>query len=94
MVDLESPLLYTPRFSLKVFLVEIFKRFFTIYGNGGHLVQWCKTISTNCQYPFYRRLHVKSGENWSSSFREEDFKDYKILNMYVAKGQGRTTVRG
>ena len=25
-----------------------------------------------CQYPFNRWPHVKSGENWSSSFREED----------------------
>ena len=30
---------------------------------------------------------MKSGENWSSSFREEDFKDYLILNMYIVKGQ-------
>ena len=28
------------------------------------------------QYPFDRRFHVKSGENWSSGFR-----DYMILNM-------------
>ena len=28
------------------------------------------------QYPFDRRLHVKSGDNWSSGFRE----DYMILN--------------
>ena len=26
----------------------------------------------NYQYPFDRRLHVKSGEKWSSSFREEN----------------------
>ena len=27
---------------------------------------------TNCQYSFDRRPHVKSGENCSSSFKEED----------------------
>ena len=26
-----------------------------------------------CQYPFDRRLRVKSCENWLSGFRDEDF---------------------
>ena len=47
-----------PRFSLKASFV-----FFTIYGHCSHLVQWCRTIWINWQYPFNRRLHVKSGEN-------------------------------
>ena len=29
------------------------------------------TVCTNCQYPFDRRPNVKSGEKWSSSFRED-----------------------
>ena len=45
---------------------------FTIYRHGSHLVQWCETIWTNWQYPFDRRPNVKSGENCSSDFREED----------------------
>ena len=32
--------------------------------NGG-------AIRINCQYLLDRRLHVKSGENWSSGFIEE-----------------------
>ena len=47
--------------------------FFNIYVHGGHLFQWCGTSGqSNCQQPFDRSLHVKSGENWSSGFREED----------------------
>ena len=48
-----------------------FLSLFTKYGQGGHLVQWHGTIQINCQYPFDRRPHVKSGENCSSGFREE-----------------------
>ena len=44
---------------------------FTIYGHGSHLVQWLRTIQTKCQHPFDKRIHVKSGENCSSSFRKE-----------------------
>ena len=36
---------------------------FTIYGHGGHLIQWCETIWINCRYPFDRTPHMKSGEN-------------------------------
>ena len=35
---------------------------------------------------------MKSGENWSSSFREEDV--YTILYKYIAQGQGQITPRG
>ena len=51
---------------------EDFYVFTAIYGHGGHLVPWCGTIYTDCQYPFDRRLHVKSGENWSSGLKEEE----------------------
>ena len=43
----------------------------------------------HCQYPFDRRLPVKSG-GWSE---KKTFKDYMSLNMYIAKGQGRITTR-
>ena len=49
-----------------------FLNVFTIYGHGGHLVQWPWTIWINWQYPFDTWPHVKSGENCSSVFREED----------------------
>ena len=45
---------------------------FTIYGHGSHLVQWCGTIRTKCQYLFNRRPDVKSGKTYSSGFRKED----------------------
>ena len=35
--------------------------FFTLYGHGGHLVQWCGIFRTNYQYTFDRIAHVKSG---------------------------------
>ena len=38
---------------------------------------------------------MKSGENWSSSFIEKKtFKDFMILYIYIAKGQGKITPRG
>ena len=38
---------------------------------------------------------MKSGENCSGSFREEDIlKKYTILYMYIAQGQGQITLRG
>ena len=58
----------------------------TIYGHGSHLVPWHGTIQTNCQYPFDRRPHVKSCENCSSGFGEEDIKNYTIVYMYIAQG--------
>ena len=36
---------------------------------------------------------MKSSENWSSS-SEKTFKDYIILNMYIAQGQGCISPRG
>ena len=37
---------------------------------------------------------MKSGENCSSGLREEDIKNYTILQMYIAQGQGQKTPRG
>ena len=36
---------------------------------------------------------MKSGENWSSGFREEDVKDFLVLYLYIAQGQGQITPR-
>ena len=33
------------------FFFFFFVVFFTIYGHGGHLVPWCETFRTKCQYP-------------------------------------------
>ena len=49
-------------------------------------------LNKNCQYPFDRRPHVKSGENCLHSFREGD-KNYTILYLYIALGQGQITPR-
>ena len=93
LVDL-SPLCYIPRFSLYAFLVLEKKILcvFTVYRHGGHLVQW---RGTNCQYPFDRRPHRKSGENYSRGFREEEIKEKKkstqFYTMYIAKGQEQIT---
>ena len=58
-----------PRVPYASKLSWFWKRFlslFTIYGHGGHLVQWHETIRTNCLYP------MKWDENCSSGFRKED----------------------
>ena len=69
-----SPWCCIPRFSLRTSLVPEKKilKCFTIYGHGSHIVQWRRTIWTNCQQPFDRRLNVKSSENRWSCFREEN----------------------
>ena len=50
---------------------EDFRRGFTIYGHGGYLGHvthmLLKTFS-----PYLRRLHIKVGFDWPSSFGEED----------------------
>ena len=48
----------------------------------------------HCQYPFDRKTHVKSGENWSSCFRGEDVKRWHNLYMYLVQGQGWITLGG
>ena len=86
LVDLASPILYTKSFlgsGKKIFKVY----FFTIYVHCGHFVQWRGTMWTNCQYPFDRRPHVKSGENWLSGFREDVYY-YTILYMYKPGDKG------
>ena len=45
---------------------------FTIYGHGGHLGHVTWTIYIIFRSPFPRRLHIKFGFDWSSSFRGED----------------------
>ena len=32
--------------------------------------------------------HMKSGENWSSGFRDEEVKDFMVLYLYIVQGQG------
>ena len=59
LVDLESLMLYTkiqPQSFLSTGEEDFYK-----YVQSSHLVQWCKTFWTNCQHPFNRRPHVKSG---------------------------------
>ena len=56
---------------LPVLKKKIFK-YFTIYGHGGHLGHATWTIYINFRSPFPKRLHMKFGIGWPSSFREED----------------------
>ena len=51
---------------------EYFFKVFTIYGHGGHLGHVTWTIYINFRSPFPRRLHIKFGHDWPSSFRGED----------------------
>ena len=51
---------------------EDVKRFFTIYGRGGHLGHVTGTIYANFGSPFPRTLHIKFGFDWSSGFRGKD----------------------
>ena len=79
LVDLESPILYT-KIQLQSFLstgdtdsylIPSFKCFYHIWPRQPS----CSVVQNhlkNCQHPFDKRPHVKSGENWSSGFREED----------------------
>ena len=50
---------------------EDFFKVFTIYGHGGHLGHVTWTIYINFCSPFPKRLHVKFGFDWPSSFRED-----------------------
>ena len=45
---------------------------FTIFGHGGHFGHVTWTIYTNFLSPLPRRLHIKFGFDWPSSFRGED----------------------
>ena len=50
---------------------DFFLKVFTIYGRGGHLGHVTWTIYTNFGSPFPRRLHIKFGFDWPSSFGED-----------------------
>ena len=67
-------MLYT-KFNLKAFLLlkkKSFKCFFLSYmGMAAVLLNDAEPFE-QCQHPFDRRPHVKSGKKWSSGFREED----------------------
>ena len=47
---------------------------FPLYGRGGHLgyVTWTIYMYINFRSSFPRRLHMQSGIDWPSGFREED----------------------
>ena len=47
---------------------EDFLKVFTIYGHGGNLGHVTWTIYINFGYPFPRKLHIKFGFDWPSSF--------------------------
>ena len=51
---------------------EDFLRVFTIYGHGGHLGHVTQVPQTNFRSPYQRRLHIKFGIDWPSSFGEKD----------------------
>ena len=51
---------------------EDFLRVFTIYERGGHLGHVTQVPRTNFHSPYPRRLHIKFGIDWPSSFGEED----------------------
>ena len=47
---------------------EDFLRVFTIYGRGGHLGHVTHMLRTNIRSPYPRRLHIKFGSDWPSTF--------------------------
>ena len=49
---------------------EDFLRVFTIYGHGGHLGHVTRVPRANFRSPCPRRLHIKFGLDWTSSFGE------------------------
>ena len=51
---------------------EDFLRVFTIYGRGSHLGHVTQMTRTKYRSPYPRRLHIKFGFDWPSSFGEED----------------------
>ena len=72
----------------KIQPLAVLEKFY--HPHGGHLVRWCQTIQSNCQYPLDGRPHVKSGESGEncSVSEKKTFKNYTIL-MYISQGQGQ-----
>ena len=56
----------------RILVLEKIFKVFTIYGHGGHLGNVTWTIYINFPSPFPKRLHIKFGFDWPSSFRGED----------------------
>ena len=50
---------------------EDFYKGFSIYGHSGHLGHVTWTIYINFRAPFPKRLHMKFGIDWPSSFTED-----------------------
>ena len=48
--------------------VENFKRFFTIYGHGGHLGHVTRIMLTNFHFLVPESFHTKFSSEWPSSF--------------------------
>ena len=75
-----------------MWFVRRFLGVFTIYGHDGHLVyndaEWFEQIDNmpSTEDPKYNL--VKTGQAVSE---EKMFKDYEILYMYIAQGQGQIT---
>ena len=60
-------------------------------GMAGILFNGAEPFDQIVRIFFNRRPYVKSNENCSRGFREEGFKDFTILYMYIAKGQRQIT---
>ena len=59
---------------------------FTIYGHGGHLVQWCGTILCFRQKAPSNLVKINDAVS-----EKKTFKDNTILYMYIAPRQGKIT---
>ena len=74
---------------LPVLEKNIFLRFLTIYGHGGHLGHVTWTIYINLRFPYPRRLHIKFGFHSLSGLREEDL---KMVNDNTNNDDGRRSM--
>ena len=64
---------------------EDFLKGFSIYRSGGHLGNENWTIYLNFLSPFPRRLHMKFGFDWLSSFREDELENGGHILVYSTR---------
>ena len=65
---------------------------FAIYSHGSHLGHVTLTNYTNFHSLFLRILHIKFGFDLSKRFQRRRCLNIMVIHMYIALGQGQTTL--
>ena len=71
---------------------EDFLKVSAICSHGGRLGHVTLINYTIFHSLFLRMFHIKFGFDWPSGFREEDVFNIMVIHMYIAPGQGQTTL--